>query len=327
MSLKSLFRSLGLGKLAYEIWHRRSGGGPSGEDLMREKAAELRPVTTDTWPSEWPVCRFLTGEAFWHQTVFCARSLEATVGYSGLFEFFDDGSLSERSTTLLTRLFPGSRTIPLDESMARVDQFLPRLEYPALRDEMDHVPLMKKLLLLRTGAKGRSLYLDSDMLFFKRPDEVIAWMNAPQNNFYLWDQVTSYIAECSEVDALAESSVLRHVNTGVVAMNDEDIDWNYFERFASRLPEHLRHHRLLEQTLTAIHLTTKNSKELPRDAYRVVFEKFDKAPDATLLHYCWHTKWIYTTREWARFIKTHHQPALLRLGDSQPSIPGTDRSI
>lgn len=315
-SAPSLASRLGLGRLAYHLVHRpahaareirrlglvRHLAHTTGDARMRRAAAAFAPPALPAAPSRWPACRFLTGQGHWQQSIFCARSLELALGLRPRFEFFDDGTLDDHIAARLLALFPGARVFRAPESDARVEAMLPPDRYPALHSVRRLCKYHRKLFDLRSRGEGWNLYLDSDMLFHAPPTELRAWFEAPDRGLFLHDRIEGLFASPEDFARLAEAPFVRHLNAGLLALDDRAIDWDRLEWFTARCDESQRAGRTFEQNLAALHLASVPSERLDPDRYRVIYDEFTTPPDGVLLHYCWRSNPCYRAGEWKRIL-------------------------
>jgi len=266
---------------------------------MRAAAANLDPVNALPATHLAPV-RFLTGERFAHQTIFCARSLCETMELCPPFEFFDDGSLTAWHSALLLRLFPGSTVVSASESFAAVERRLPVNRFPSLRRARDYSPLMRKLLDLRVGREKPALYLDSDMLFFSRPHELAEWLRAPSGALHMTEPGPgAYVDAPAILESLLGRPIPAGVNTGIVGLDDHLIDWPALERTATALGDDRLTHKWAEQTLFAWLLGGLHAQPLDKNRYRVCSSRADLAfPAPVLRHYTHKSKMPYLAGEW-----------------------------
>jgi hypothetical protein len=298
------------GRLLYRLYHaprthletwRDARLAPRWDAAMRRAAAHLPPAHLPDWGLALPPIRFLTGARFAHQTAFCARSLTLACGTRLRLEFFDDGSLTPEQNARLLALFPDARIHSAADSQARLARFLPAARYPVLHELRSRSPLMRKLLDLRAGFTGPSLYLDSDMLFFKKPDLLLDWLRNPAGEYHMHEPGDSG-AYVDSREILAQQLGLTPpagVNTGILALDDSAFDWPALEALARRFTPAQRRHIWAEQTLTACHLAARPSRPLPAADYRVCTSRRDLAGAPPILrHYVYKAKMPYLQREW-----------------------------
>jgi len=274
-----------------------------GERAMMVAAEKLAPLVLPTSRSDWPACRFLTGQRFWHQTVFCAQSLELAAGCHLPLEFFDDGTLGPKYLQLLRSVFPHARLVASAEIRDRIETNLPRNRFPVLHAIRGRVVLMRKLMDLRAGCTTPSLYFDSDMLFFSRPKHLLAWAAQPAGQLHMFEaQFRGYVLSSAQAHSLLGHDVRPNVNAGLTAIHDGRIDWEHFEWFCARLDDAQRRHTLIEQTLTALHFASTGAEALPADEYRLCDVLPDEPPPCVVLHYVNVAKLNYRTTEWRRWL-------------------------
>jgi hypothetical protein len=188
------------GRLAYQAYYRPLGawkrmlgdGGPieqwkteRGRREMEAVAARLPPLLfSESKPVELHV---LSGRGFWYQTIFCLWSFANSSGRHILPYVYDDGSLNPSMSDAVRRLWPKARIIPSDEIQSRLEETLPRSRFPFLRERWDAYPNIRKLTDVHLGSAGWKLVLDSDLLFFRRPDFLLSWCDAPDRPLHAVD--------------------------------------------------------------------------------------------------------------------------------------------
>jgi len=270
---------------------------------MRQAAQSLQPLIRPNAP-DLPVIRFLTGERFAHLTLFCARSLVVVAGFMPRFEFFDDGSLTRSQSALLLQHFPTARVVSTTEALDQLDRCLPRAEFPTLRKARDHSFFMCKLLDLRVGFSGPSLYLDSDMLFFAPPTELLAWLRSPVGELHMSAPGSNpYVDTVEVLNRDLGLSLPRGLNAGILALDDSTIDWHALERAASLLGPIRIAHKWAEQTLSAWLLARPSAHALDPATYRVCASRADLTGDRPVLrHYVHKAKHPYVASEWKRVV-------------------------
>jgi hypothetical protein len=314
-----LARQLSLGRIVYRFWHRprqwcdlaRTYGwglnarAALGERRMGAAAARLPSLPAGETKLTAPIY-FLTGRRFWPQTLFCAHSFVRHSGMGAEFRFVSDGTMDDEIARQLTRLFPDARILGhagLDEKIASV---LPPARFPTLHAHRRRFVLLRKLTDTLAGELGYRLFLDSDMIFWRRPDELLARLARAE---------PLYMADLGDDGYTLARSVLQEklgvipapgVNSGVVAVHPEKVDWDLLERACALLLAEGRDQRLLEQTLWAIVLGAQNGRPLPAADYRLVIDppagrEARAAGRPALLHYAWHARLLYSASEWQHY--------------------------
>lgn len=330
--LRSWFQRIGAGRLAYRWLYRpreqinlaRAFGwwlvcrSVTGERAMRRAATRLSPFPANARPASAPLC-FLTGPRFIHQTLFCAHSLACVTEDVPAYEFLSDGKLGDNEAAALKRAFPSAVVVRADELEARVAAALPPAKFPALHAVRRSFVLLRKLTDAMAGQEGFRLFLDSDMLFWSRPDELLA-RAAAADPLYMADIVDDgYPASRAEITQALGVPVAAGVNSGLVGLNASRIDWDLMERACVFLRSTPGNQRLIEQALWAVALGAQEARPLTATAYRVMVDpphwRKTRAehPTPVLMHYAWNARLPYLAGEWRRYLKTQPQ--------NRPTLP------
>ena len=309
--MKTIFRRLGLGRLLYLAWHApraafersRREGGPYQQWLtnrhrqaMVSAALTLPPLppapdATEVW--------FLTGHKFWYQTAFCFWSLARHAGRPLTPVLVDDGTIDDTLRAEATRLFPGIKFFAAADCGARLDMHLPVEKFPALRSQRLTYLHLRKLTDVHAGRAGWRLVLDSDMLFFRRPDALLAWLAAPDRPMHMLDVQNAYGYPETTLTALAGRPLPGRLNVGICGLLSDTIDWDKLEFWCARLLEQYGTSYYLEQALCALLLADSNPLRLPGNDYLIMpTEPECRAPTAALHHYVAESKRGYFRDAW-----------------------------
>ncbi len=309
---RDLARRLGLGRLSYFVWHRpraafarsRRFGGPwnqwldhRGESAMRRAAAQLPPRSDSRLaPAEvW----FLTGRRFWHQTAFCAWSLLQHSGGNLRPGFIDDGSFDDAIVSESQRLFPGSLVRRAAECESLLEASLPAEKFPALRAQRLSYIHLRKLTDAHVGHRGYRLVLDSDMLFFRRPDALLDWLAAPDRPIHMTDVHDAYGYPGPTLAAIAGRPVPSCVNVGVCGLDSSALDWPRLESWTTQLLARHGTSYYLEQALVALLAACADPVRLPSKDYLLLPTLAEcRVPTAALHHYVDLSKRGYFRHAW-----------------------------
>jgi hypothetical protein len=268
------------GKILYHAWHRPTGyarsvlaaGGPlevwrndRGHAAMIAAARELPPLpATSGAPLE---LHLLTGRRFWDQTAFCLWTFARHAGRPIAPVIYDDGSLNAETRAPLARLFPAARFVTRDETIARLDAHLPAAKFPALRERWLNYPNIRKLLDPHVGQRGWKLVIDSDLLFFRRPDFLLAWLDAPKRALHAVDCETSYGYTRPLLNSLAAAPLAERVNVGLTGLDGAELDWEKLERWTATLHAREGTSYYLEQALIAMLVAGRDCAVAPAADY------------------------------------------------------------
>lgn len=242
---------------------------------------------------------FLTGDRFWYQTAFCAYSMAYHSDISLRPIIYDDGSLASPYQKELRRIFPNVEIhtkVALDE---KIETFLPASKFPYLRERRENYPNIRKLMDIHVCSDGWKLVLDSDMIFFKRPDTLINWLKFPQQPCHMVDTETSYGYSIPFMQSLAGAPIAARVNVGICGLNSSYIDWEKLEYWCKALIEREGTHYYQEQALVAMLLAGKDCNVADEIAYDVMPDKAEViSPNAILHHYVADSKPWYFRYGW-----------------------------
>jgi hypothetical protein len=313
VTLQTIAKRLGLGRAAYLGWHAPAGaikkslsvGGPieqwrdrQGARAM-ERAALTLPTDRTPPPAKAPELHFLTGTRFWYQTAFCLHTLQAQAGRTFRAVLHDDGSFDAETCARLRDLFPAAEIRLRRDNDARLAAALPPDRFPYLHDRRRHYPNILKLTDAHAGAHGARLVLDSDMLFFRRPDFLLDWLAAPDRPLHMVDVEDSYGYPPSLMASLAGAPIPHLVNVGLTGLQSEALDWAQIEFWCKRLIEAHGTSYYLEQALLAMLFAGRDCAVAPAAEYLLAPAVSEcLAPRAAMHHYVANSKRGYFRHAW-----------------------------
>lgn len=243
----------------------------------------------------------LTGRRFWYQTAFCLWTLARHARRPLAPVIYDDGSLTGEFQAPLARLFPAVRFVPQTETLARLDAHLPVARFPTLRERWLNYPNIRKLTDPHVGSTGWKLVLDSDLLFFRRPDFLLGWLDAPDRPLHAVDCETSYGYARQRLNGLAGAPVADLVNVGLTGLNGGMIEWERIEAWCRTLSEREGTSYYLEQALIAMLVAGRPCAIAPAADYVTLPRPPEAhACSAVMHHYVAHSKRWYFQENWRR---------------------------
>jgi len=304
------------GRILYLLWHKPraefrqclADGGPleqwktaRGRAAMEQAAWSLPPPPARGGAPLAPY--LLTGRRFWYQTAFCLWTFAQQSRRDLAPVIIDDGSLSPEQAAALRRIFPAATIRSNAENTARLDTHLPRDRFPALRHRIDEYPLLRKLTDPHVGSTGWKLFIDSDLLFFHRPELLINWLDAPARPLRSTDIQNAYGYPLTLLAELAGQPVPELVNTGLIGLRSEEIDWERQEFWCRTLIERQGTHYYQEQALVALLLAGRPHVTAPIADY-VTLPRPPEAHDcrAVMHHYVADSKRWYFRDNWRRVL-------------------------
>ncbi len=284
-------------------------GGPweerrteEGRTRMRTAARALPglPLYPDA-PSR--SVHLLTGRRFWEQTTFCLHSLARNSPVNLHAEIYDDGTLGPEEKSILGQLGAGIRIHPISEIRDQLERHLPAARFPWLRERWQNYPNIRKLIDPHLGSTGWKLVLDSDLLFFRRPDALLTWLDAPDRPLHAVDIEESYGYPRPLMESLARAPIAPLVNVGLCGLRSEELDWERIEHWCVQLHENQRPSYYLEQALVAMLVAGCPCAVLPAADYVTCPAGSEaREPRAVMHHYVAHSKRWYFQQHWQRFV-------------------------
>jgi len=278
--------------------HGRAGMESAALTLPVPPAAPGRPLEL----------HLLTGRRFWYQTAFCLWTFARHTNRPLAPVIYDDGTLSADFRAPLARLFPAARFVARDETQARLDRLLPAARFPALRERWLNYPNIRKLTDPHLGSAGWKLVLDSDLLFFRRPDFLLQWLDAPAKPLHAVDCETSYGYSRPLMNQLAGAPVSDLVNVGLTGLNSSELDWDRLEHWCQTLIAREQTSYYLEQALIAMLVAGRSCAVAPVADY-VTLPRPPEANEcrAVMHHYVAGSKRWYFQTNWTRCLPPSHE--------------------
>jgi hypothetical protein len=309
------------GRLLYLLYHlplaetRRSlrQGGPWQQGLDRRGAAEMARAAWRLPPPHFGPAppmevHLLTGRAFAFQSAFCLWTLAHAARRSLAPVFYDDNTLTPELAKRLRALFPAARFVLRAEMLARLARHLPAAAFPALRERFDRYPHLRKLIAPHLGSTGWKLVLDSDLLFFRRPDFLLAWFDSPSRPLHLVDIADAYGYPPLLLERLAGAPLPPRLNVGLCGLRGDEIDWPRLEEWCAQLLHKAGTHYLLEQALVALLLAGRDCAVAPETEYITLPNRAEAtAPAAVMHHYVHDSKRWYFRTAWRKALELNNR--------------------
>lgn len=301
-----------LGRLFYLSYYRPIGwiersireGGPieqwrdyRGRSAMRKVVRDLPALTAP--PVDAPEICFLTGQKYWYQTALCFWSLRYYSGIDLRPVLIDDGTFDSSLREEVQRMFPGAEILERSQIEHALDACLPREKFPMLRLQRMTYLHLRKLTDAHAGREGWRLVLDSDMLFFHRPDALMRWIAAPEQPIHMLDVANAYGYPAATLEDLASRKVPDRINVGICGLRSDALDWEKLEWWTSELLARHGTSYYLEQALTALLLAGETSVQLPSESYLLMPDEREcRNPRAAMHHYVAESKRGYFRHAW-----------------------------
>jgi len=219
-------------------------------------------------------------------TLWCLKTFYYFSGIRPRLVIYDDGSLSEAAIRTFYGHFVNCQVVRHDEFHRDMEDFLKAyrmcLKYSRIKEFYCALKLFGPMYYAKSEYV---LYLDSDILFFKKPDEMLKCMESG-TPFYMSDYQDAYSYPVEFLKNLLNIKLPHNINAGLSCFSKRNFAGNldlaefYFKNvyeLADRDVQANRH----EQTLAAIFLSKANAVRLGGE-YQISKERIT---DKTISHH------------------------------------------
>jgi len=229
---------------------------------------------------------FLTGKNYIDQTVFCIASLTNVSNEKFNFILIDDGSFDNYLIDLISSKIKDITIIRKNELDSVLSHKFPENRYPFLNQKRREYAHIKKLLDVHSiNREDWKLVLDSDMLFWKEPTEIIEWLKNPETPIHMIDCIEAYGYTKTLIDELAATTVQNKINVGVIGLNSNKLNWDKIESWIMQLESTEGKSYYLEQALTAMIIGDQDAIKLNTRDYIVSPSKNNVIHETGILHH------------------------------------------
>ncbi len=180
----------------------------------------------------------------------------------------DDATLSDEIRATLAHHFPAARI--LNRRQAEVDVLASLKAYPLSRKFRESNHLSPKVFDFRHCLRAdRMLLLDSDVLFFREPTELLRRIEDPgyHKNSVNGDVASAYTVDPDVVRKQCNVNLIERFNSGLGVIHKESLNLDWIEEFLG-LPGIIGNFWRIEQTLYAL-CSSRFGCELLPDSYMV----------------------------------------------------------
>jgi len=226
----------------------------------------------------------LTGRDDWLLACWMLASWFHTTARNWRIVIHDDGHLPAEAWPVFEKMFPGVTGVVAADADRKVIEAL--AGHPACRDYRQAHPLARKIFdIPALTTADRFIILDSDVLFFRKPEAMLRWCeNATGECWFNEDLQESLPIPREEVRAKLGIDVWPRVNSGLCLMDRSAIDLDLCERALRETGLLAGHIWLVEQALFAICASAHGAGGLLPPEYEVSLAKKAR-PDAVARHY------------------------------------------
>ena len=241
---------------------------------IRRRILQTRPIRTQPVTDHPTACEvhILTWDGDWQMALWAAKSFYHFACIDWPLVWHEGGSLGHAARTNLERHFPESFVLTQDNANCLVEKELTQGGFlRCLEARRRSIMLLKMIDCLVLSRAERLLMLDSDILFFIRPEELLSAVaaQAPVNLFNR-DGKTWYTVSPQAAKTRYGFTLIEQINAGLGLVRRKSLPLAMLEEFLAD-PDILTDPWLTEQTLQAL-CASKVGGELLPDTYLVSME-------------------------------------------------------
>lgn len=255
----------------------------AGRDFFAPRAVARREILP---AHPWPVSlHMVVGHGMLPIGLLALRSFEFYTRYRWAPRIHDDGTLTAEDASLLGKFFPDAVIIPRAQADREVPEGL--AAYPACREHrMKHHWFLKVFDTRHYAPHDRYILLDSDIVFFRRPDEILGWLESGSRAMWVMeDDKEKYSHPRGDIENALRIRMLERANSGLDLVPKECADLALAERFLSSCAATAGQYAFLEQTIFGIWCSAaKEGMLLPCDRYEISWNSFRRR-GAVCRHY------------------------------------------
>jgi len=201
----------------------------------------------------------ITSEKDFLGAIWCLKTFYHFSGVRPKLVIHEDGTLTANGIKTLLKHFVNCRIIRRKDADEDLKHFLANYKYSQKnRLNKDFVCALKLFDAFYYASVDKLLFLDSDILFFKKPNEIIEYIKEDKP-FFISDYKDSYAKPISQLNEMFGIDVFPRVNAGLTYLrkgyyiDNLGLIENYFKKMDNLIEPHKvnRH----EQTLNAILLS------------------------------------------------------------------------
>jgi hypothetical protein len=226
----------------------------------------------------------LVSSETWDAGIMAAISFEHFSGRRWPLFIHEDGSVSAEQRAVIERVLPGVRFVPRSEAEARASVHLSG--HPkCLFNRRRHNLFLKFLDFPAYAPYDRFVVLDSDVIFFKRPGEILDWVDARKEEcWFNEDTKEKYCIPRPQIEEALQMKVWERVNTGICLMPKSAISLELSERLITAFETNAHHPQFFEQTLYAVMASALNRGGMLPATYNINWG-YLRAPGSICRHY------------------------------------------
>jgi hypothetical protein len=232
-------------------------------DVVRKRILNTAPMEA----SDISVCEIhvLTSDTDWLNLIWALKSFYHASGRRYGLCIHDDGTLTDETRGILTHHFPAARVLKRQTCEQEVLASLAK--YPLCHEFRRTNHLSPKVFDFRHYLKcDRMLLLDSDVLFFHQPTELLRRIEDPnyRRNSVNGDVASAYTVDPDVVRKQCHVELIERFNSGLGVIHKQSLNLDWIEEFLA-IPGIIGNFWRIEQTLYALCSSRLGTELLPSD--------------------------------------------------------------
>lgn len=219
-----------------------TGRATFAESAIRRHVRPARPVAD-------PAVHMLVSSKTWDAGVLAAATFEHHTGRRWKFYIHDDGTLGQTARRRITSVFDDAVIVDRAAADARARDYL--AGHPKCLDRRGRHNLFLKFSDFAAWTPGRRfIVLDSDVVFFRKPREIVDWAESGADTcLYNEDTKEKYCSPRAFISERLGVEMWPRFNSGLVTMPLDAVSLDAAERLAAAFEEDSHHPQFFEQTL------------------------------------------------------------------------------
>jgi len=196
-----------------------------------------------------PTVHMLVSSKTWHAGIMAAASFEQHTGRCWKFFIHEDGTVDEVAREKILHVFPDATFVSRREADAKMQDVLKF--YPACADQRSRHNLFLKFSDFAAFAPGqRFLVLDSDVIFYRPPKEILDWVDSgAETCLYNEDTKEKYCIPRGHIGEALGIDLWPRFNSGLVLLPSAAVDLSLAEKLVTAFRTTAHHPQFFEQTL------------------------------------------------------------------------------
>lgn len=226
----------------------------------------------------------LVSSRTWDAGLLAAVSFEHHTGRRWQFVIHDDGSVPQEAIDRIKSIFPDVRFVTRGEADERAVEFL--TGFPkCLEQRSRHNLFLKFADFAAFNTCERMIVLDSDIIFFQRPQEILEWVDAGADTCrYNEDTKEKYCIPRNFIEEALGVPLWPRFNSGLVLMPRAAFNPELAERLLVKFERTAHHPQFFEQTLYGLMASAWNKGGALPSSYEISWGYFHRR-GAVCRHY------------------------------------------